>query len=389
MADWSQLHPELLDFIAKKFKIYTDYVRFRAVCHNWRASVPKTPHHLPTQLPWLMLPQSQPHHTHRPFFSLSLNKFHFLHLPEASHRRRRRGSSHGWLLILDEAPEIFLLNPLTRSKVHLPPLSTFPNVVRFNFADVGREYALRTSSGNVYTRSLKKMRDSFIKKTILSSSPANGSDFIAVVILNQTGDLALCRKSDDSWTFLEDAQSYSEDVIFHRGLFYAVNKYGSIAVCDVSGSSPRVSIIEMPQQFGGDLQYLVESGEELLLVTRYLDLTYDVEPDQTSLIYRTTRFQVCRLDSKAPRWEVVSSLGDRALFLGENLSLSLSSVDFPGCKGNCIYYTDDYSEDNYDGIGGEQDLGIFNLEDGSIEPLPCSHFRIRWPPPLWVTPNPC
>ena len=234
------------------------------------------------------------------------------------------------------------------------------------------------------------MRDSFIKKTILSSSPSNGSDFVALVILNQTGDLAFCRKSDDSWTCLEGAQSYSEDVIYRRGLFYAVNKFGSIAVCDVSGSSPRVSIIEMPEQFGGDLQYLAESGEELLLVTRYLDLTYDVELDQTNMIYRTTRFQVCRLDWKSPNWEVVRSLDDRALFLGGNLSLSLSSVDFPGCKGNCIYYTDDYSEDNYDDShGGEQDLGVFNLEDGSIEPLPCSNFRVRWPPPLWITPNPC
>lgn len=233
------------------------------------------------------------------------------------------------------------------------------------------------------------MRDSFIKKTILSSSPANDSDFIAVVILNQTGDLAFCRKSDESWTFLGDAQSYCEDVIYHRGLFYAVNRYGSIAVCDMNGSSPRVSIIEMPQQFGGDLQYLVESGEELLLVTRYLDLTYDGEPDQTNMIYRTTRFQVCSLDWEGSRWEVMSSLGDRALFIGGNLSLSFSSVDFPGCAGNCIYYTDDYSEDNDDGIGDEQDIGIFNFGDGSIEPLPCSNFRIRWSSPLWVTPNPC
>lgn len=128
------------------------------------------------------------------------------------------------------------------------------------------------------------MRDSFIKKTILSSSPGNDSDFMAIVILNQTGDLAFCRRGDGSWTFLVVAQSYSEDVIFRRGLFYAVNRFGSIAVCDVNGSFPRVSIIEMPQQFGGDLQYLMESEEEVLLVTRYLEHTLHVGLDHLRLL---------------------------------------------------------------------------------------------------------
>lgn len=121
-VDWSELPPELLHTISTNLTILLDYVRFRSVCVNWRLSAPKTPTHLPCQLPWLMLPKSRTQNTHRRgFYSLSDNKVYFLNLPEVSNRRRRCGSSHGWLVILDETPAVFLLNPLTRSKVNLPP----------------------------------------------------------------------------------------------------------------------------------------------------------------------------------------------------------------------------------------------------------------------------
>nr|GEZ11478.1 hybrid signal transduction histidine kinase M [Tanacetum cinerariifolium] len=57
---------------------------------------------------------------------------------------------------------------------------------------------------------------------------------------------------------------------------------------------------------------------------------------------------------------------------GENSSIAFCASDFPGCKGNCIYYTDDYSEWNYDGADGSHDLGVYNVEKGgSVEALPC------------------
>lgn len=234
------------------------------------------------------------------------------------------------------------------------------------------------------------MRNSFIKKVILSSSPANDNDFIAVAILNQTGDLAFCRKGDQSWSIIDDTRSYCEDVVYHEGLIYAVNSNGMVAVTDVNGPSPpTVSTIQTPRHVSGDLQYLVNSGKELLLITRYLDVESDAEPDVPDIIYRTTGFQVFRLDSDGPRWEKMADLGDRALFLGQNSSLCLPASEFPGCKGNCIYFTDDYSESNYDVVLGDHDLGIFNLGNGRIEPLPSYQRRLNSPPPLWVTPNPC
>ncbi|XP_050212371.1 F-box protein SKIP23-like [Mercurialis annua] len=392
--DWSELPPELIETISRSLTIYTDYLHSRAVCHTWRSSIPKTPKNLPPQLPWLMLPQSQSNQSRRAFFNLSTNKSHLLNLPEVSYPKRHCGSSHGWLIIIDDTPSVLLINPLTRARLYLPPLSSFPNVVGFNYSDVGREYALQIRLGGRINLSLRQMRDWFIQKVVLSSSPLKDDNFVAVAILNQTGDLAYCRNGDKSWSLIENARTYSEDVIYYNGMFYAVNKTGQIAVCDVSGESPRVSIIETPRQIGGDMQYLVSSGDELLLVTRFLDVEYEFDhPDmEPHLFYRTTRFDVLRLDLNGPRWLSMRSLGDKALFIGENSSLSLSASDFPGCMANCIYYTNDYSDTNADGHVGEHDFGIFKLRDDSTEPLPCyprnSNSPSQWSSALWVSPNP-
>lgn len=404
-VDWSSLLPELLQKISVNLEIHADYIRFRAVCTAWRASTPATPAHLPCQFPWLMLPQSRSSSHRRAFFSLPDDKFHILDLPEASHCRRRSGSSHGWLIMLimlDESSSIFLLNPLTRAKIELPPLSTFPYVVRFDIFNVGREYTLHSSEddGHVnymsrfYTCGLKDMRDSFVTKVVLSNSPSNGSKFLALAIINRTGDLAYWKDGLNSWCLIEGARSFCEDVIHFNGLFYAVDKNGSIAVCDVGGDSPRVEFIRTPRVSDGDMQYLVIANGELLLVTRYLELASELGQLQTGIgTYETHEFRVFKLDLSGSKWERVMSLGDTMLFLGENSSLALVASDFRECKGNRIYFTDDFSELDYSGFPGNHDLGIFNLEDGTIEQLPCyprtSHSHLQWPPPIWITPNPC
>jgi hypothetical protein len=391
-VDWTQLPRELVESIADKLTIYADYLQFRAVCHSWRSSVPNTPRHLPPQLPWLMLPLVQSNRSHRAFFDLSARKLHHLQLLEAtSHRKRSCGSSHGWLVILDESPAVLLLNPLTRARFHLPPLSAFPNIVSFNYSEVGMEYALRAVSGEIYRRSLREMRDTFIKKVVLSSAPLN-NNFIALAILNYYHLLAYCKNGDRSWSFIHGANFFCEDVIYYNDLFYAVDKNGAIAVCDVNGASPRVSVIRPPLQLDGDMQYLVNSGDdELLLVTRYVDLQYDdIDPYAPIVFYKTMRFEVFKMNWSEPLWERVTSLGDRMLFIGESTSMSFLASNFRGCLGNCIYFTDDC--EFYDGSFGDYDLGIFKLWDGSIEPLPCyprnPDSQTHWPP-IWVTPNPC
>lgn len=119
--------------------------------------------------------------------------------------------------------------------------------------------------------------------------------------------------------------------------------------------------------------YLIESRGELLLVIRY-NLHSDI-----------CDFQVLRADFSSLEWELLTSIGDRAIFLQnpsrEGISCSASES---GIQGDCIYYTEE----------GNRLLYVFNLEDGSFtSTLPCPTFDRKeliqhWvmiPPPTSVS----
>ncbi|KAL6506663.1 hypothetical protein OROHE_022495 [Orobanche hederae] len=97
------------------------------------------------------------------------------------------------------------------------------------------------------------------------------------------------------------------------------------------------------------------------------------------------RFRVFRLDDEMGELEEIDSLEDEVLFVGDNESLCLSSVEFPGCKSDCVYFTDDRIEAHDE--HGARDIGVFNLKDGCVERFECVESegsRGIWPPPIWV-----
>lgn len=244
------------------------------------------------------------------------------------------------------------------------------------------------------------MCNSFLGKVVLSASPTLNDDFAALAIVGQN-NLAFCRNGYDSWIFLngeEEEMNCWEDVVNYNGLFFAVSKGGTIAVCDAGEGCfpPRVSIIQTTTPFGfaGDIHYAVFSAGDMLLLIRVLDQDFsDHAGEESDLVYRTVGFEVFKMNWGLLTWQRVETLGERVLFVGGNSSLSFCASDFVGCSADCIYFTDDYSESNEDDACGKHDLGVFRLRDKSIEPLPCfnqnSCSRLRWPLPIWVSPNPC
>ena len=88
------------------------------------------------------------------------------------------------------------------------------------------------------------------------------------------------------------------------------------------------------------------------------------------------------------RWVRVQSLGDKAMFLGNNSCTFVFAQDFPELKQNCIYFTDDYWEFALSTRGNDRDIGVCNLEDGTITPCyPQDIPKLNWPPPIWITPS--
>ena len=53
-----------------------------------------------------------------------------------------KGSAYGWVVVAEKSGAIFLLNPLTRNKIKLPPRSKFPDVRKYRADKVGYEYLI-------------------------------------------------------------------------------------------------------------------------------------------------------------------------------------------------------------------------------------------------------
>ncbi|XP_077243058.1 F-box protein SKIP23-like isoform X6 [Tasmannia lanceolata] len=213
---------------------------------------------------------------------------------------------------------------------------------------------------------------------------------------------------DEGWTTLNRQWGSYEDVIYHKGKFYCIIDSGNLVACDFSSNGlPKLTkisksdgkrISESDGKRSGR-RYLVESSGELLNVCRYYEmhpmyvrylilgsskcLDGDFDPRNLGWTMRTSYFEVSKLDQNTGKWIELESLGDQVLFLGLNSSLSLSALDFPQLKRNCIYFTDD-SDVNNEGI----DNGVYDLENESIKP--CYPNSPSWITKLiWLHPNLC
>ena len=158
----------------------------------------------------------------------------------------------------------------------------------------------------------------------------------------------------------------------------------------------RVRISRAPPFIGrGEKCYLVECGRDLLLVVRSFNRV-GVEGQRDVAV--TKGFEVFRLemggdcDGESSSMEL-KSLGDKTLFLGLNRSIALLCDECPGFRGNCIYFLDDTLNSMGDVAQSVADNGVFDMSDGSIEPLRycngdlgLNHAR---QPAVWITPSLC
>ncbi|KAH7832807.1 hypothetical protein Vadar_000134 [Vaccinium darrowii] len=303
-------------------------------------------------------------------------------LPEA--RGKRCLETRGWLVTISESGDMNLLHPLTRVQVSLPPITTL------------KYY----EDGGMFNNFIQ------IQKAVLSSSPSGSSkdDYVLMIIYEGPGFLGYCRCGDKAWTTIETHFGRFMDITYFNDQFYAVNTLGMIYVCDVGGRNPTEAC-----PVGGEIQYtvvpnyerrpyIVEFEGNLLIVIRdghYLRFPYgEVEmnadgtfDDESRIDYGTREFRVFKVDVSNWRGTELHSLGENALFLGDNASISIKASKFSGLRPNCIYYTDDcWPSYIFFKQGGGKDMGIFNLKDGSRTRCYEGESLSSVCPPLWVRP---
>ncbi|KAJ4956885.1 hypothetical protein NE237_013668 [Protea cynaroides] len=365
---WSRLPEELLGCITNRLHSIEDLVKFGAVCRSWRSvKIQKSYCSLKHYTPWLMLVESESNDI-RGFYSLSNNKVYHLHLPEA-HGRRCWGSPHGWLVTIGIDLEIHLLNPLTRSRLRLPSQPTFQDLY----------FPAQTP---------KEIRDSFIGKAVICSSPLSSSgdhqNCIVMAIYGELSLLAFTRPGDTKWTTLENCPPGFIDLIYSNGHFYALQSLGDVVICDINSPHPKpIYFASSPEGDFVERKYLVDLSGELHMVLRNFE---NIE-SYSSPKSRTIDFKIYKLVSGTRQWVEVHCLEEQALFVGNNSTFAISVSDHPGFQVNCIYFTDDYSL-FYKFGGGGGDMGIFNFADHTIQPCNLAHDIISdFSPPIWISPN--
>ncbi|KAK9665475.1 hypothetical protein RND81_14G114400 [Saponaria officinalis] len=92
-------------------------------------------------------------------------------------------------------------------------------------------------------------------------------------------------------------------------------------------------------------------------------------------------------------WFPVDALRDGARFLGDNYSMYVIASQFPGCRPNSVYFTDDVQDADMKLLFSHQftchrEIGIFHLDNNMIERIECPlPTASRLPPPIWINPT--
>jgi hypothetical protein len=335
-VDWQNLEALPLSLIFDKLVERLDHIYFGVVCKNWYSIAKFNYQNRQIKnnvLPMLMIPTNIEWRTKRSLYGISSNTIYNFQL-QVRHKKRFCGSSHGWLAKVERSKvaTITLLNPFKNldsiclPRIYMPMIQTRGKI----------DY-----EGNIH-------------KVILSTNPTiRPHDYVVAVIYSMRKSLAFIKAGQEVWTYVDDSikdHCCFGDVIFYKGLIYAVGHWNNIVSFDICYSKYK-RVIPNVVSSGGDVYadraYLVKSLEgELWLVKKFIDFSrYNGYVHNSS---GTQRFEVYKLELNLQTGKLIQmlkldSLGDNVLFLGDNDSVSLSASYFSKyLQKNSIYYTDDY-----------------------------------------------
>lgn len=190
-----------------------------------------------------------------------------------------------------------------------------------------------------------------VKKVVLSFQDPSSDEFVVVAIYSMCNALAYIKPGRGKhWTYIKGVL-YS-DAIYHQGRFYVLDNYSGVLYLDVRDySKPKGKLVvnrtARKHPFKAYIMVL-STGKDWLLVERFLKKKG--RPAQ----WVTSSFNIFKFgflggsgsssggnQQFAKDWVEINSLGDDALFLGDNYSLSVTASNFPGCQANCVHDTDD------------------------------------------------
>ncbi|KAK8480378.1 hypothetical protein V6N11_074078 [Hibiscus sabdariffa] len=409
---------------------FNELVQARSVCCSWNLLGEE----LVSNIPWLMLPSKKQveegdgnyvdNNGYHGFWNMRENRLYSLKTaPKEFRECCCIGSSRGWLVFLQEKTVPFLFNPFKQVKIELPSVDRLLGLKKM-VRNMDGEFELDYFNSEEESRRFwfkscpkQRVRECFIQKAVITKKPEN-NNYGLILLCNNSEEIAYQASGSNHWTVLEASHPPYQDIICNGNYLYALSDNNSIEVWDLHLRGGRVEkksdiVFRFPDRSLAKLNslrdvctmrfYLVESCGDLLFVVRFIGdyvdwdgtllsehdlLTEDCSHPKVCP-YRTFLFHVYKMDFKELKWVEMDTLGDRALFVGGNQSVSVSTWCFLNCKKDCIYFSDDcWEKMEEDYLYGGHDMGIYNLNDGSLKPIyEFSSDKIQ-PPPCWIIPDP-
>ena len=397
VATLPELPQDILMVIFAALEI-PDLVRAGSVCSSWHSAYAE----LRTlgkskkgQTPCLVYTSESDPDDILSLYSLAEKRSYKLTLPQPPICSRYLiGSSHGWLVTVDERSEMYLLNPITCEQIALPSVTTIEHVKSIfdEYGDVCK-YEISWHTGTRSSRkppsifALAELRGRLYWKAFVFPDTSTGS-YIVVLIHNPQAQLSFAKAGDDKWTWLPPHYLH-DDCIYKDGILYAVNVKGELHAFDLSGPVVTMkTIIMIPEHYDCCSRYVVQAPWGRLLLVFRIVHDHDLEPQPgASEYWKTTKIKICEIDSLWNKTEAINCLRDHVLFLGHNLSLCLSADEYPALKANRSYFTDDNFLWTAGHKNNHRDMGIISLDDNSKEELLSPQLWSNCPAPMWIIPD--
>ncbi|XP_059599373.1 putative F-box protein At5g55150 [Vitis vinifera] len=352
-GEWAWLPKDLLHSILDQLQPMEDVIRFSAACTEWRsvavANLKSRSLHQ-RGVPFLM---SRTKDNIGNLHSVTQKKMYKFRFP-MPHNMKCCGCSLGWLIMVDVTMDVILFNPFSGNAITLPPIRrlVFEKRYALEFEDTRRLSVLQRYEYEI------RLREEYGEEELEER-------------------LAFIKSGDEDWTYVDNKTSgfdylfktsprvkgfrYFEDILYWKSQFYAVDRLGKLLSCEINTNFTdlRVKIVDVPK--GG----------------------FGIDATSSS-----TFFQQLADNGGNVGWVKKKDLGDAALFLGDNHSISVRASDFTGCEPNSIYFADKEDETVWCYPGYPFDMGVYNLKHKSIaRDYQLNPSQRSMPPPIWILPT--
>lgn len=409
LVNWSELCPEILSEIANRLGTKPNVHNFRQVCKNWRFSVPKIRRNLPQLSPIFPLRFSAVYPNF--FSSLSRGTLHHL-IADAVYLLRPRNlpeSSKSWLVTVEELyrGKLSVRFPLSRirAKGFLPRNLNFPTNLKlsdFHVSLIASGFSVRapeidpdcSSNGGLLLKN----------KLVLFANPACFEPFsvndYSGLLWFEDGRVLWVRLSQCfDWGILAyRGTSRFDDIVNFKGRVYVIDRTGRVYVVHYDLEPAKGVNFCQTLKMECIASDLIGSGcdgdRRKRLVVDSSGVLYLVE--RSTYCGDKIHFKVYLFDEENCRLDEVVGIGDdRILFVGVDWCFFASTADFPGCRGNCVFFFKDAfptyggrrSSDDcfFEGASKGLEVVVFHFENGNVGPISAfdGYSDILWPPPAW------